>query len=52
MMINLTLLVELANGERQTFSLVKLQILTALNGAIYTVVKEGTQQAPQELVLR
>ncbi|TWX68664.1 cadherin repeat domain-containing protein [Colwellia demingiae] len=51
-MIKLTLLVELANGERQTFSLVELQILTALNGAIYTVVKEGTQQAPQELVLK
>ncbi|PKH85502.1 cadherin domain-containing protein [Colwellia sp. Bg11-28] len=51
-MIKLTLLVELANGERQTFTLVELQILTALNGAIYTVVKEGTQQAPQELVLK
>ncbi|OUR74949.1 hypothetical protein A9Q75_19635, partial [Colwellia psychrerythraea] len=51
-MIKLTLLVELANGERQTFSLVELQILTALNGAIYTVVKEGTQQTPQELVLK
>ena len=51
-MLKLTLLIELPNGERQIITLEEFHMLTALNGAIYTLVEEGTQQVPQELVLK
>ena len=51
-MKKLTLLVELQNGERKSVSVIELQTLTALNGAVYTIVEEETQLAPKELVLK
>ena len=51
-MTKLTLLIELSSGERQAFTLEQLQTLTVLNGAVYTIVVDETQQAPDELILK
>ena len=51
-MTKLTLLIELSNGERQAFTLEQSQTLTVLNGAVYTIVVDETQQAPDELILK
>ncbi|PKH04589.1 hypothetical protein CXF72_00055, partial [Psychromonas sp. MB-3u-54] len=51
-MTKLTLIVELPDGTQQTLALSELQTLTALNGAVYTLVEQDTQRAPDELVLK
>ncbi|ABM04555.1 RTX toxin-like protein [Psychromonas ingrahamii 37] len=51
-MNKLTLIVALPDGKQRTLALSELQTLTALNGAVYTLIEQDTQQVPEGLVLK
>jgi hypothetical protein len=51
-MTALILRIALPDGKQQTLALLELQTLTASMGAVYTLVEQNTQQAPEALVLK
>ncbi|ABM04553.1 cadherin domain protein [Psychromonas ingrahamii 37] len=51
-MTALILRIALPDGKQQTLALLELQTLTASMGAVYTLVEQDTQQAPEALVLK